>query len=167
MLLENLVRGWFEEGKYFGRFVTAMFRGNVEDMEEYMNGIMLKTMSFFDGEKESETGTPEKFYHGLVLGLLVDRSGEYDVRSNRESGFGRYDVMLEPKCISDPAVIMEFKVHNSRRSEKTLEDTVTNALRQIDEKKYETELLARGIREENILKYGFAFKGRQCLIRKG
>ena len=166
MMFEDMVRGWFEEGKYFNQFVSAMFRGDPESMEEYLNEIMRVIMSSFDGEAKSETRTPEKFYHGLVLGLLVDQNERYYVRSNRESGFGRYDVMLEPKKASDPAVIMEFKVFNPRRGEKTLEDTVANALKQIEEKKYETELVSRGIPEENVLKYGFAFKGRECLIRK-
>ena len=166
MMFEDMVRGWFEEGKYFGKFVTAMFRGNVEDMEDYLGEIMLSTMSFFDGEMESETKTPEKFYHGLVLGLLVDQTNAYEIRSNRESGFGRYDVMLEPKNTSDPAIIMEFKVFNPRRGEKDLKDTVDNALKQIEKMKYETELLARGIPEDHILKYGFAFRGKECLIRK-
>jgi hypothetical protein len=167
LMFEDMIRGWFEEGKYFNQFVSAMFRGDPESMEEYLNEIMRVIMSSFDGEAKSETRTPEKFYHGLVLGLLVDQNGRYHVRSNRESGYGRYDVMLEPKKASDPAVIMEFKVFNPRRGEKTLEDTVANALKQIEEKKYETELVSRGIQEENILKYGFAFKGRECLIRKG
>ena len=166
MMFEDMVRGWFNEGGYFGKFVTAMLCGNVEGMEDYLGEIMLNTMSFFDGEAESETKTPEKFYHGLVLGLLVDQTNAYEIRSNRESGFGRYDVMLEPKNTSGPAIIMEFKVFNPRRGEKNLKDTVDNALKQIEKMKYEAELLARGIPEDHILKYGFAFKGKECLIRK-
>ena len=166
MMFEDMVRGWFNEGGYFGKFVTAMLCGNVEGVENYLGEIMLNTMSYFGGEAESETKTPEKFYHGLVLGLLVDQTNAYEIRSNRESGFGRYDVMLEPKNTSDPAIIMEFKVFNPRRGEKNLKDTVDNALKQIEKMKYEAELLARGIPEDHILKYGFAFKGKECLIRK-
>jgi hypothetical protein len=109
---------------------------------------------------------PESFYHGLVLGLLVEQTGQYNVRSNRESGYGRYDVMMEPISSGDPAVILEFKLFSSRRGEKTLEDTVDNALKQIEEKQYDAELLDRGIPQDRILKYGLAFRGKECLIRK-
>ena len=98
---------------------------------------------------------------------MVDRAKDYTIRSNRESGFGRYDVIMEPKDINNTAVIMEFKVQNERNGEKTLDDTADNALLQIEEKHYDTELLQRGIKAENILKFGFAFKGEECLIKKG
>ena len=166
MMFDDMVRGWFKKGKYFGAFVTAMLRGDAQSMEEYLSEIMRVIMSSFDGEMESETRTPEKFYHGLVLGLLVDQAEDYHIRSNRESGFGRYDVILEPKKTVASAVILEFKVFNARRGEKTLEDTVINALKQIEEKQYETELLARGFSAASIIKYGLAFRGKECLIRK-
>ena len=107
------------------------------------------------------------FYHGFVLGLLVDTQNDYQVKSNRESGYGRYDVILEPHRNTDTAVIMEFKVLATDEGEKTLEDTVKRALQQIETKKYDTDFLARGIPKERILKYGFAFQGKTCLIRKG
>ena len=87
---------------------------------------------------------PERFYHGFVLGLIVDLAGRYHIRSNRQSGFGRYDVMMEPKNAGDDAIVMEFKVFSEKRDE-TLEQAVANALRQIEDKKYDTELMARGI----------------------
>ena len=96
---------------------------------------------------------------------MVDRAKDYILKSNRESGFGRYDVVLEPKDISCNAVIIEFKVFSPRTGEKSLEDTAANALAQIEEKKYDTDLLQRGIPAERIFKYGFAFKGEECLIK--
>ena len=129
-----------------------------------MNNVTLNIFSYFDTGKQASAEKPERFYHGFVLGLMVDLQGRYVVTSNRESGFGRYDVMLEPKNpAQDRAFILEFKVFNSRR-EKSLEDTVASALEQIDNKQYEADLVARGIPAENIRKYGFAFEGKKVLI---
>ena len=137
-------------------------------MNAYMNEIALNTFSYFDvGRRPSDSKHPERFYHGFVLGLMVDRASDYMVKSNRESGYGRYDVVMEPKDKNNVAVIMEFKVFDTEDGEKTLEDTAQNALAQIDEKKYDTDLLSRGISHDRILKYGFAFEGEKCLIRKG
>ncbi|MBQ8118341.1 MAG: PD-(D/E)XK nuclease domain-containing protein, partial [Lachnospiraceae bacterium] len=99
--------------------------------------------------------------------LIVDKAGDYMVKSNRESGYGRYDVVMEPKNPANTAVIMEFKVFDVEDEEKELADTAANALKQIEEKQYDADLLQRGIPAENILKYGFAFEGEKCLIRKG
>ena len=120
--------------------------------------------SYFDTGKESSEQThPERFYHGFVLGMLVDLSDRYVVTSNRESGFGRYDVMLEPQDKEDDGIILEFKVHNPRR-EAALEDTVQAALAQIEEKKYEQILLDHGVKQGQIRKYSFAFEGKKVLI---
>ena len=125
----------------------------------------MEIFSNFDtGKRASKKAQPERFYHGFVLGLLVDLRKKYVVTSNRESGFGRYDVMLEPKNPKeDKAIIIEFKVFNARR-ENNLEDTLAAALAQIEEKQYETSLIAKGIPKENIYKYGFAFEGKNVLI---
>ena len=107
---------------------------------------------------------PERFYHGFILGLLVDLRDRYYLKSNRESGFGRYDVMLEPKNSKEcKAVILEFKVRNPRK-EKSIQETVLSALKQICEKKYDADLLDKGIRKEQIYHYGFAFEGKKVLI---
>ena len=147
--------------------MKALLSDDRKAMNYYMNKVSLATFSYFDvGREPSKETEPERFYHGFVLGLIAEQAENYDVRSNRESGFGRYDVMMIPKMDSTghlPAVIMEFKVHD-RDSEKTLEDTVQSALDQIEEKQYERELLERGIPSDRIRKYGFAFEGKKVLI---
>lgn len=163
----RIVESWFDESGEFNEFISAMFRGDVRSMNHYMNKVALNTFSYFDaGKKPSQPKEPERFYHGFVLGLLVDKASQYIVKSNRESGLGRYDVVMEPKAVTDIAVIMEFKVFDKEDGEASLEDTATNALRQIAEKKYDVNLLQRGIPEDQILKYGFAFEGEKCLILK-
>ena len=132
-------------------------------MNYYMNKVALTTFSSFDvGNKPSEAAEPERFYHGFVLGLLVELSDRYTITSNRESGFGRYDVMLEPKQ-GDDGILLEFKVQDME-DEKELIDTVNAALQQIEAKNYETILVEKGIPKEKIRKYGFAFCGKKVLI---
>lgn len=163
-MFRRIVRGWFKKSKWdYNDFVKAMLCDDVEEMNEYMNLVAEQVFSNFDAGKSPSQKQPERFYHGFVLGLIVELSEKYVITSNRESGFGRYDVMIEPKNKEDDAIILEFKVFNSKK-EKTLEDTVQSALSQIEEKKYESALLARGFAKEQIRKYGFAFEGKKVLI---
>ena len=167
LMFNGLIQQWFAQTGGLSKFTKAMLAGDPETMEEYLNDITLTSMSSFDGGMAPSEKVPESFYHGLVLGLLVEENRRYEIRSNRESGYGRYDVMMIPTESGQPAVILEFKLFSSRRGEKSLEDTAGNALKQIEEKKYETELVSRGISSDHILKYGLAFRGKECLIRKG
>lgn len=165
MLFEDMVEGWFsDETVPYNDFLKAFLAKDLDYMNEYMNRVAEVTFSTFDtGRNPSDDTNPERFYHGFVLGLIVELAGKYRVTSNRESGFGRYDVMLEPLEKTKDAFVLEFKVFNPRK-EKTLEDTVANALQQINEKDYDCELLSRGIQKENIFHYGFAFEGKKVLI---
>ncbi len=165
LMFEEMVEGWFADfTPAYNGFVKALLRDNRKEMNIYMNKVALATFSFFDtGKGPSEHTEPERFYHGFVLGLLVELRERYTLTSNRESGYGRYDVMLEPMWKEDPAIILEFKVHESDE-EDTLEDTVKAALRQIEEKKYAASLEEKGIAPERIRKYGFAFEGKKVLI---
>ena len=161
----TMFRGWFKnKDANYNDFVKALLKGSLKEMNIYMNDVALATFSSFDaGKKPSEKSQPERFYHGFVLGLLVELRDRYQIRSNRESGYGRYDVMLTPVTEVDDAIVIEFKVHEPDEEE-TLQDTVRGALEQITEKNYDAELLAQGISADRIRHYGFAFEGKKVLI---
>lgn len=165
LMFRNMIRGWFTPSTPdYQDFIQALLADDVEAMNVYMNRVALVTFSYFDtGRHHSEKGEPERFYHGFVLGLLVELADRYYISSNRESGFGRYDIMLEPRKAEDDAMIMEFKVHRPEK-EKTLEDTALEALAQIERKNYAAGLEAKGVPKDKIRRYGFAFEGKKVLI---
>jgi len=174
IMFQRIIRDWFwEEGDSYNDFIKALLADDVKAMNFYMNKVALQTFSFFDSGKKPSEEEPERFYHGFVLGLMVELADKYVLTSNRESGFGRYDVMLEPKTVRGDgvktggreadAIIIEFKVQDSSE-EKELSDTVASALEQIEEQNYEAGLIARGIPKDRIRKYGFAFCGKKVLI---
>ena len=164
-MFSEMFTGWFQGNhSSYNDFIRALLQGSIKQMNLYMNDVALDTFSTFDtGSRPSARTQPERFYHGFVLGLLVDLREEYLLKSNRESGFGRYDVMLIPKDRTRPAIVMEFKVFDGDE-EQDLKDTVQAALKQIEEKQYDTELLALGFPKDHIRHYGFAFEGKKVLI---
>lgn len=175
LMFRNMIEGWFKNYvPAYNDFIKALLSDDKKAMNHYMNKVALETFSSFDvGNKPSKHTEPERFYHGFVLGLIVELSDRYVITSNRESGFGRYDVVLKPKNASDyacspksqcrDAIIIEFKVYDAE-DESTLDDTVSAALCQIKEKHYAGALEAEGIAPEKIRSYGFAFKGKKVLI---
>ena len=167
-MFRAMIKEWFSDVYSEKKdFLKALILGDVDAMNQYMNDIALETFSSFDvAGRENSRVRPENFYHGFVLGLMVEKRDDYIIKSNKESGFGRYDVMMIPRNVKTgnlPAMILEFKVMNSNK-EKTLEETVSSALAQIEEKKYDTELINAGVKKENIRHYGFAFEGKKVLI---
>lgn len=168
IMFQKLISGWFKTIRNTSdEFVIALIKGDIKAMNYFMNKIALATFSYFDvGNKPSEYIEPERFYHGFVLGIMVGERENYIIKSNRQSGFGRYDIMMVPKDIKNkklPAIVIEFKVYDSE-NEKQLKDTVKAAHRQIEEKRYDDEIIQLGIEKDRIKHYGFAFEGKKVLI---
>lgn len=164
IVFRSMILSWFGEAEgSYNDFIKALLMDDVEAMNYYMNKVALTTFGYFDTGKQPSESEPERFYHGFVLGLMVELADRYILTSNRESGFGRYDVILEPRKQQDDAIILEFKVFQPRK-EKDLQATVKAALTQIEEKDYAAGLLEKGIPKERIRRYGFAFQGKTVLI---
>ena len=166
-MFASMIRGWFKgkSRREYNGFIHALLNGDTNLMNLYMEKVVLSSISYFDTGNRPSVSEPERFYHGLVLGLLVELYDKYVITSNRESGYGRYDVLMEPKEKEEPAIILEFKVRNPKE-EQSLEETADAALRQIEEKRYAQALAERGFSHEDICKYGFAFEGKNVLIKR-
>lgn len=165
-MIEFLIQQWFSGVNVVSdatKFRSALVKGNIPLMNTLINQISLQTFSFFDVKGHE----PERFYHGFALGLLVDMKDRYVLESNRESGEGRYDIMLMPRQSSDPGIIVEFKAMAPDQGEKTLEDALASALKQIRDKRYAAALEAWGVPPRLIRAYGFVFQGKQVLVGGG
>ncbi len=165
IMFKKMIEGWFAKSTpAYNQFIKAFLAGDKKAMNQYINRVALVTFSYFDtGKHPSKETEPERFYHGFVLGLMVELADRYVITSNRESGFGRYDVILEPREKNLDAFILEFKVFDPDE-EDTLEDTVKEALNQIECKQYAASLREKGISPKRIRTYGFAFEGKKVLI---
>ena len=142
-------------GSVVAELEKAIFLGNEESLQSALCKYMMSCISYFDSAAEG-------FYHGMVLGMVASLSGKYYIRSNRESGIGRYDLQFEPKTKQLPGIIMEFKSVPQSDADK-LDALAQEALDQIDSKEYVRELKERGV--ARIIKYGIAFCGKQAAVR--
>lgn len=160
-LYHSIILKWFEETirePNYQTLLQSLITGDVATFSQIFQEFLLSSFSFFDVSTEE----PEKIYHAFILGVLIGLKDQYEVKSNRESGYGRYDVMLIPKNLQDLGVVMEFK-KIGRFEESDLETAVASALKQVKDRKYDLELKNREVKR--ILHLGLAFKGKHVMIR--
>ena len=164
LMFQSLISLWFRKvSSHYNDFIEALISENAEGAQTALRDVLLNTVSFYDTSvHQTLNEKTESFYHGLVLGMIAQEE-EYRITSNRESGYGRYDIMMKPLKKDLPGIIIEFKVFDSDK-EKTLEETAERALIQILEKKYDAELIAEGIPEEKIIHYGMGFHGKDVVV---
>ncbi len=167
-IFQKMIHGWFANNRYgYQDFLKALLLGDIPNMNIFISKITLTAISFFDsGNRPSDQAEPERFYHGLVLGMMLSLGDRYVMTSNRESGFGRYDILLKPQSSADDGIIFEFKVINPE-TERNLKDTAKAALEQIMDRKYAAVLQSEGIKRDSIRIYAFAFRGKEVLIDGG
>jgi hypothetical protein len=158
----DIVENFFSdkiENRKLEMMLKALLEGNIDVFAEIFPDYVLKSMSFFDMDMGEDA---EKVYHAFVMGLFLWLTPDYEVKSNRESGYGRYDIMIIPREKTKLGFIIEFK---KTRKKETLETAMKSALEQIENQKYETELLQRGI--ENYKKLAIVFKGKEVTVKEG
>lgn len=160
---ENLITKWFKESltnQKYEEMLSTLISGDIENFGYIFEEFVINNISYFDVSGKE----PERVYHAFVLGMLVSLSGTYEVKSNKESGYGRYDVMIIPKDISRIGIIIEFKKINNL-SRESIEEGTLKALQQIEEKRYSEELVNKGIKD--IIKLAIVFKGKAVKIIQG
>ena len=168
--LARMIRAWFNTraGNFMTSFAEALLADDLTEMNASMQQVVLLSVSSFDSGIQPASGNvqPENFFHALTLGMLTCLSGAYHVTSNRESGFGRYDVCIEPvdRARNPFAAVLEFKVFDEKKGDTDLTDTCGRARKQIDEKGYDADLRSRGIPSAMIRRYGFGFRGKDVMI---
>jgi hypothetical protein len=159
-LFEDIIIKWFinPSGIDLSMLLQNLIDGNISEFNSQFQSIIEDIFSVFDVGKH----TSENFYHAFTLGLLIALKNRYEINSNRESGYGRYDLALFPMNKLDPGIIIEFKLRNIREEE-NLDETAERALNQIEEKKYEQSFIQRGI--NFVRKFAFGFDGRKIIIK--
>jgi len=160
---KNLIEKWFQDtmtNQKYEEMLTNLVTGDIENFGYAFEEFVMNNLSYFDVSGKE----PEKVYHAFVLGMLVSISNTHEVKSNKESGFGRYDVMIIPKNASKIGIIIEFKKINVL-SKETIDQGTLKALEQIEDMKYEQELASGGITD--IIKLAIVFKGKEVKITEG
>jgi hypothetical protein len=155
-LYRRIIETWLSDGRelnWYNQFLTELLNGNVEQMKVYLGEILLQAASTRDMAQE-----PEAFYHGLMLGLTASAFTTHEIKSNKESGFGFYDIIIIPRDNKRLGIIIELKISKEGR----LKETAASALKQILDRQYVSELTSRGIKD--ILKIGVAFLGKHLEV---